>query len=39
VLSADLTTTLQAGSSKLTAVVVSKRAVIPVTETMQFVSQ
>ncbi len=39
VLSADLTAGLAAGSNKLTAVVVSKRAVVPVTETMQFVSQ
>jgi hypothetical protein len=39
VLGADVTSALQAGSNRLAAIVVSKRAVVPVTETMQFVTQ
>jgi peptide/nickel transport system substrate-binding protein len=39
VLSADLTAALGAGSNRFAAIVVSKRAVIPVSETVQFVTQ
>jgi peptide/nickel transport system substrate-binding protein len=39
VLGADLTGSLEAGSNRLSTVVVSKRAVIPVSETLQFVTQ
>jgi hypothetical protein len=39
VLGADLTGSLEAGSNQFAAIVVSKRAVLPVTETMQFVTQ
>jgi peptide/nickel transport system substrate-binding protein len=39
VLAADMTGGLEAGSNRLAVIVVSKRAVIPVTETLQFVTQ
>ena len=39
VLSADVTGGLEAGSNQIAAIVVSKRALLPVTEVMQFVSQ
>jgi peptide/nickel transport system substrate-binding protein len=39
VLSADVTAGLEAGSNQLTAIVVSRRAVVPITERMQFVTQ
>ena len=39
VLSADATGGLEAGSNQLAVIVVSKRALVPITETLQFVSQ
>jgi hypothetical protein len=39
VLSADVTGALEAGSNRLAAIVVSKRALLPVTDTIQFVTQ
>jgi peptide/nickel transport system substrate-binding protein len=39
VLSTDLTGGLEAGSNQFAAIVVSKRALVPVTETLQFVTQ
>jgi peptide/nickel transport system substrate-binding protein len=39
VLSADVTGALEAGSNQLAAIVVSKRALVPVRETVQFVTQ
>jgi peptide/nickel transport system substrate-binding protein len=39
VLGADITGALEAGSNQLAVIVVSKRALVPVTETLQFVSQ
>jgi peptide/nickel transport system substrate-binding protein len=39
VLSADVTGGLEAGSNQFAAIVVSKRALVPVTETLQFVTQ
>jgi hypothetical protein len=39
VLSADLTGGLEAGSNQLAAIVVSKRALVPVRETTQFITQ
>ena len=38
-LGADVTGALEAGSNQLAVIVVSKRALIPVTETLQFVTQ
>jgi peptide/nickel transport system substrate-binding protein len=39
VLGADVTGALEAGSNQFAAIVVSKRALVPITETMQFVTQ
>jgi peptide/nickel transport system substrate-binding protein len=39
VLDADLTGALEAGSNKLAAIVVSKRALVPITETLEFVTK
>jgi peptide/nickel transport system substrate-binding protein len=39
VLSADVTGALQAGANQLAAIVVSKRALVPIRETVQFVTQ
>jgi peptide/nickel transport system substrate-binding protein len=39
VLSADITGALEAGSNQFAAIIVSKRALVPVTETTQFVTQ
>jgi peptide/nickel transport system substrate-binding protein len=39
VLSTDVTGALEAGSNQIAAIVVSKRALLPVTEVMQFVTQ
>jgi peptide/nickel transport system substrate-binding protein len=39
VLGADLTGSLEAGSNRFAVIVVSKRAVLPITETLQFVTQ
>jgi hypothetical protein len=39
VLGADVTAGLEAGSNQFAAIVVSKRAVLPITETMPFVTQ
>jgi peptide/nickel transport system substrate-binding protein len=38
-LSADVTGALEAGSNQLAAIVVSKRALVPITETLQFVTK
>lgn len=38
-LSADVTGALEAGSNQLAVIVVSKRALVPITETMQFVTK
>jgi hypothetical protein len=38
VLGPDLTGALEAGSNQLAVIVVSRRAVVPVTETLQFVT-
>ena len=38
-LGSDLTGTLEAGSNQFAVIVVSKRALVPVTETLQFVTQ
>jgi peptide/nickel transport system substrate-binding protein len=38
-LTADQTALLEAGSNQLAVIVVSKRALVPITETLQFVSQ
>jgi len=39
VLGADITGALEAGSNQFAAIIVSKRALVPVTETAQFVTQ
>ena len=39
VLAADVTGALEAGSNQIAAIVVSKRALLPVTEVLQFVTQ
>jgi peptide/nickel transport system substrate-binding protein len=39
VLDAELTGALEAGSNKLAAIVVSKRALVPITETLEFVTK
>jgi len=38
-LSSDITSALEAGSNQLAVIVVSKRALVPITETLQFVTQ